>query len=165
LGFGRSILKVAPVWAIKFQSQLFLGEKAAAPKTEPAGYERYDVSPNGHARISLLHVFNRTDAYSNINVRDEKAPRYILKIEAGVQVIDTAYDDIGFFECLDGCRFRDLCGDAATLATTSNAPHHPVHNVDLLTLEPDIQWYQTHQPMPVRALDVILVDHNYPAYA
>ena len=80
LGFARSILEVAPVWTVKFQDELFVGEKAAAPKTEPARDERYDVAPNGHAKVPLLYVFDRADAYSDINVGDKEAPRYVLKI-------------------------------------------------------------------------------------
>ncbi len=161
MGFARSILKVAPVWTIKFQGELFVGEKAAAPKTEPARDERYDVAPNGHAKVPLLYVFDRADAYSDINVGDKEAPRYVLKIEAGMQVIETANDDIGFLERLDGYRFRHLYRDAATLAASSNTPDEAVHNIDLPTFEPDIKARQAQESMPVRALDAIRVNDDY----
>jgi len=161
LGFARSILEVAPVWTVKFQGELFVGEKSAAPKTKPARDKRYDVAPNGDARISIFCVCDRADAYSNINVGDKETPRYVLKIEAGVQVIETANDDIGFLERLDGYRFRHLYRDAATLATSSNTPDKAVHNIDLPTFEPDIKVRQAHESMPVRTLDAIRVNDDY----
>jgi hypothetical protein len=161
LGFARSILKVAPVWAIKFQGKLLVREEATTPQAESARDKRNDIAPDGHARVAFPCVFDRTDAYSDIDVRNEKAPRYVLKIEAGMQVIKATDDDISFLERSDGYRFWHPYRDAATPATGSDAPDEAVHHIDLPTLEPDIKACQAHESMSVRTLDAIRVNNDY----